>query len=247
MMDPRTEEELFVWILHRFSEKFENHMILKGGMELRLLESQRYTNDLDFVFVPFESKKEIASKIISLLKEIPGAIISHQMNSKALRIQIRKNVVAIQIEVNVAKHCPSTPVATGALASQVGEQPRIIQVMSYDVALAHKLAAWNERRLIRDLYDAYFLMTRVGAAPDTEILRERLRKIQSRIPKLKNKKKMTLLEFLNELEASLLELDQSLLDQELEPLLSLTERAGLAVRIRSRLLSWISEIRVRFN
>jgi hypothetical protein len=33
-------------------------------MELRLLDCPRYTNDLDYVFIPFASKKEV-SKILA--------------------------------------------------------------------------------------------------------------------------------------------------------------------------------------
>jgi len=35
---PANQEGLFLWVMHRFSEVFEEHAILKGGMALRLLD-----------------------------------------------------------------------------------------------------------------------------------------------------------------------------------------------------------------
>jgi hypothetical protein len=64
--------------------------------------------------------------------------------------------------------------------------------MDFSVALSHKLAAWNERRLLRDLYDAYFLYKMVGVLPDKKILMRRLAKVDSRLPRLIKVKKMRL-------------------------------------------------------
>ncbi len=47
-----------------------------------------------------------------------------------------------------------------------GQPSRVVRVMAPGAALAHKLAAWNERRLVRDLYDAWFLSARIGAKVD---------------------------------------------------------------------------------
>lgn len=55
-----------------------------------------------------------------------------------------------------------------------GQPSRIVRVMALDYALAHKLAAWNERRLLRDLYDGYFLAGRLGETPVREVLDQRL-------------------------------------------------------------------------
>jgi len=53
--------------------------------------------------------------------------------------------------------------------------PRLIQVLDYSVALANKMAAWNERRLIRDIYDIWFYL-KMGVHPDVETLNIRLKK-----------------------------------------------------------------------
>ncbi|MEQ9501632.1 MAG: hypothetical protein RIT81_32475 [Deltaproteobacteria bacterium] len=36
-----TRDELFLFVMHRFSEVFEQHAVPKGGMALRLLDSTR--------------------------------------------------------------------------------------------------------------------------------------------------------------------------------------------------------------
>jgi len=71
------------------------------------------------------------------------------------------------------------PPCEGFLVSPAkdGQPARIIRMMSASWALAHKLAAWNERRLLRDLYDCYFFVARLGELPDIGELRNRLAKI----------------------------------------------------------------------
>ena len=52
MENIQSDEALRVWIINYFSEKLGKHAILKGGMVLRILDCPRYTNDLDYVFIP---------------------------------------------------------------------------------------------------------------------------------------------------------------------------------------------------
>jgi hypothetical protein len=103
------------------------------------------------------------------------------------------------------------------------------------VALAHKLAAWNERRLIRDLYDAYFFVARVGVKPDRATLEDRLSSIRSRRPELKQIKTMTIGVFRDVLSKALTELNDSDVDEELGGLIPVEARAGLSVQIRAAL------------
>jgi predicted nucleotidyltransferase component of viral defense system len=58
--ESRDTESRMVWIINQLADKFGNHAILKGGMELRLFDCPRYTNDLDYIFIPFASKNEIS-------------------------------------------------------------------------------------------------------------------------------------------------------------------------------------------
>ena len=235
LIRPTDREGLFVWLIHRFAEEFEDHAILKGGLVLRLLDSPRMTNDVDFVLVPFAKKRDIEPRVKSILAELDEADVDISLHSTMLRAKIRIDGVAVQIECSVAPACESVPMTTSSVAEASGYPPRVIRIMNPRVALAHKLAAWNERRLIRDLYDAHFFVTRVNAKPDLAALEERLGNIRSRKPELKQMRSMTLTEFDEVLSQALEKLNDDDLDEELGGLLPAAERAGLSLRIRASL------------
>lgn len=135
------------------------------------------------------------------------------------------------------------PIATGPATAVVFDSPNIEKfsaVISF--ALAHKLAAWNERRLIRDLYDAYFLITRTGVDPDPDTLKERLRNMQSRRPELKRVTSMTIDDFKEALLREVSDLTDRDIDEELAGLLSPTDRAGLSIRIRVALVGLLETL-----
>jgi predicted nucleotidyltransferase component of viral defense system len=229
---PATQDELFLWIMHRFAEVFEEHAVIKGGMVLRLLDSPRHTVAIDYVFVPFSSKKEIVNRIDKVLHEIEGAVIKIELHSKMLRADLRVDDTAIVIEANVATECEAIPMATGGFARSVGHPSQIVRIMSPSVSLAHKIAAWNERRLLRDLYDCYFLASRAGASPNLDVLDLRLAKMQSRLPGLKKLHSMTRSRLADELLQATTHLSDSDLEHELAGILPPEELAGLAIRIR---------------
>lgn len=233
---PATTEKLLLWIMHRFSEVFAQHAILKGGMALRLFDCPRSTTDIDYVFVPFTSKNDIVADVRRTLNELEDARIDLELHSKMLRATIALDEASVQVEANVAKHCPSEAVGTGAFSSSLGSPSQVVRVMSPAVALSHKLAAWNERRLHRDLYDVYFLATRMHASFDREVLSERLARIESRRPELRKKKSMDAQEFARELRAAAAELDPREVSNELGPLLPGSELAGLVPRLQSAMV-----------
>lgn len=104
--------------------------------------------------------------------------------------------------------------------------------MAVDRALAHKLAAWNERRLLRDLYDVYYLAVRLGAVPELAVLQQRLQQVESRLPALRRRRTMSLAELLAALQAAVAALDEESLRDELAPILPADELAGLILRLR---------------
>ena len=230
------QSSVFLWLMHRISQEFEAHAILKGGMVLRLLGCERQTIDLDYVFVPYSSKKEISQKLKALLKEIPNATTQSSMNSKTMRIHIEVEGVQVQIEASVSKECKSIALSTEELSRDVNELGRIIRVMSFDVALAHKLAAWNERRLIRDLFDAWYFFSRLKEVPDLHVLETRLGDIQSRRPELRKVKKMSLERFGEVFEDAVESLTPAQIAQELGPLLPKRELVGLDKKMKSGLM-----------
>jgi predicted nucleotidyltransferase component of viral defense system len=230
-----TRDSLFIWIMHRIQEVFRDHAILKGGMCLRLLHSPRSTNDLDYVFVPYTSKKDILGGLKDIVEQIPDAETDIALHSNSIRINIFHKDVSTQIEASIDTACKSQPVSTSFYAEMVHEPGRVIRIMDFSVALAHKLAAWNERRLFRDLYDVYFLFKMVGTLPDNKVLVQRLAHINSRLPRLKKVKAMQLSDFIDELKQESHRLTQKNLENELSPLMEKKDLAGLEIQIKTAL------------
>jgi predicted nucleotidyltransferase component of viral defense system len=246
-MPPNEREKLMAVIMDRLAEKFGNHAILKGGMELRLLDCQRLTNDLDYVFIPFSSKNEIKDSILCVLREIPGMEVSLSVHSTCIRYLVSNDATQVQVEVNVANECSSDVLTTGTFAALYGLQPKLIRGMHLECALSHKLAAWNERRLIRDLFDAAFMKSTLGIAPDRDTLRQRLTKVIARDRKMKLKHSMSLEIFINELEIAAVALDQNAVEKELRDYFDPTQLPGLALKIKAGIRDIIDLLRKREN
>ncbi len=227
-----TNDHLFIWIIHEVATEFKDRALLKGGMLLTLADAPRKTIDLDYVFVPYSSKNEIKKSLMQIVNQIEDADISQSISSKNFKIIIKVYNAIAQIEATVDLECKSDVMTTQALAKKTNQLARIIRIMSFDVALSHKLAAWNERRLYRDLYDIYYIYKKIGIKPDLDVLQLRLQNINSNLKENKNLKKMTLREFKILLKKAHLELNQEDLNKELSLTLDQIELAGLAVRIK---------------
>ena len=249
MAEINSNEALMVWIMNRLSEVFNEHAILKGGMVLRLLDCPRYTNDLDYVFIPYTSNKDILPLIIKVLNELNDTKINYSFHSTCLRIMVVYKDFKIQIESTVDKYCKAIGLSTSSLAKPNNQLPRIIQVMSFDVALAHKMAAWNERNLMRDLYDIYFIHSVLNEMPDEEVLRKRLGAISytQGAQSKKQTKKMTIKEFLEKLTLAIEELTQKSLENELRDYFNPIEFPGLDKKIKIGIRSLIDKISQRYK
>lgn len=231
------EQRLLARVLDLFAQRFDKRAVLRGGMVLRVLGSARLTNDLDYVFVPYRSKKDIVDEIIACLRSIEGATVEHSLNSKCLRAVLTVDETTIQIEAKVAMEVATTPTSTKAFSSQFDLPPRIIHVVDPDVALANKLAAWNERRLVRDLYDIWFLL-QMNATPDAATLERRLRKPSySRLLKKEDYfPGRTCSEFYDFLRGRVAALSEKQITDELSDYLPPEETSGLALLLRAALV-----------
>ncbi|MBI4236845.1 MAG: nucleotidyl transferase AbiEii/AbiGii toxin family protein [Deltaproteobacteria bacterium] len=229
-----SNEGLMLWIMTALANTLGSHAILKGGMVLRLLDCPRHTNDLDYVFVPYDSKKKIVPLMERVLQSLDGVRWTHQMHSTSVRFLISYQKFSTQIEANVASACLTEPLSTSALARAAQQTPRIIRVMRLDQALAHKIGAWNERGLLRDLYDIYFLHTIVGKLPDLPTLKGRLACVQyaKKIPKTGQSKTMSLTALCDKLRAAAADLDARAIAQQLGDYLAPSEYAGLEHKIK---------------
>lgn len=212
---PATADGLFLWVMHRFAEVFKEHAILKGGMAMRLIDSPRSTTDIEV-----------------------------ELHSNLLRAELHLDSASIQLEVNVGMACTGIPMSTGGFARTLGHPPRIVRIMSLDWGFAHKLAAWNERRLARDLYDCYFFAARLGQQPAEDVLDSRLACIISRIPAVARRHSMTRVELAAELRAVAVALTQQGLASELGGVLPSEEIAGLAPRMKAamaKIAEWLED------
>ena len=169
------EQALIARVLDVFAQQFGKRAVLRGGMVLRILGSPRFTNDLDYVFVPYKSKKDIVSEVVECLQTIDGAKIGYSINSKCLRVVLTAHQATIQVEAKVAMTARTSMASTRLFSRQFSLPPRMVCITEHSVALANKLAAWNERRLIRDLYDIWFFL-QMRITPDKETLEPRLRR-----------------------------------------------------------------------
>ncbi|WP_173466971.1 nucleotidyl transferase AbiEii/AbiGii toxin family protein [Fibrobacter succinogenes] len=229
----KSTEALLSWIVDFFAQKFGNSAILKGGMSLRLMHSPRYTNDVDYIFIPFDSKKDAKTLVEEALSLVEGLKYNTTMNSKALRIIVDYAGQQAQIEINVEMECPSIPMSSSLLSTPYGYPARIIRVMEPGVAFAHKIAAWNERELMRDLYDVYQYESLFRTAPNMEILYKRLKSARSYKNVVAAKNIDALVEKMRKCAENLTESSFS----ELIPLLDAVELAGLSFRMRPSILA----------
>ncbi len=228
------EEKLLFEIINRLHDRFGKNAILRGGMVLRILGCERYTNDVDYVFVPYASKKEILEDVLAALRTLPGVRLDHSMNSKCLRIKIFQAKTAVQVEIKTAMSESVIVLSTKHLAEQMGLPPRLLPVVDLSLALADKLAAWNERRLPRDLYDVFFFL-RMGIRPDPVRLEKRLMKPQtSKLLKEADRFHGTDLEgFYSFLREKIMRIDESAFQRSLADILPNEELPGLLLRLRA--------------
>ena len=155
------------------------------------------------------------------------------MNSKALRILLTYGGQSAQIEINVEKGCPSIPMSSALLSASHGRPTRILRIMEPSVSFAHKIAAWTERELMRDLYDMYQYESIFRVKPQMDILKARLAKARSYANVIAARDLNGLIGKMTE-RANRLDEDSL---TELRPILSNDELAGLTFRLRASILA----------
>ena len=112
-----------------------------------------------------------------------------------------------------------------------------------DVALSNKIAAWNERRLLRDLYDIYYFLSTQNVTPDWDVLNARLSSVESRIPKLRKITKVSRSQLAESLESELKTLTQKKVDNELGGLIDIIELPGLNLKVKDTVGKFLITLR----
>jgi hypothetical protein len=171
---------------------------------------------------------------------MPACTVSVSVNSKGMRFLVERGKISVQVEVSVAMECPSQEISTSSLARANNLPPCIIRAMRLDAALAHKLAAWNERGLMRDLYDIYFLAVVLGAKPDVVILKARLSKVERRGKPMVQK--MTVDDLKSRFEETAKGLTSAVIGNELRDYFTPAEFPGLDRKLHSGILRVIESL-----
>ncbi|HMP72049.1 MAG TPA: hypothetical protein PKE55_02190 [Kiritimatiellia bacterium] len=163
--------------------------------------------------------------------------VSHSFHSKCLRIVLTVDQATVQIEASVAMNAKTALASTRLFSRQFNLPPRMICITDHAVALANKLAAWNERRLIRDLYDAWYFL-QMGVLPDAGTLAARLKKpvYSPRIKVADRFKGDTPAEFYEFVRSHAATLSDQAVLAELADYLPLEDCEGLAMHIRAALV-----------
>ncbi len=230
IMNIKSEIDLMVFMMKAISEKFRSQAIIRGGMALYLLNSKRYTNDLDYAFVPFKSKKDILKPLLELLDSIENLKYQYELNSQCLRVSLDYQGFKSQLEIKTYSHLKSMAISTEALP-EIKMPSFIVRIADLEWSLSNKIAAWLERRLAKDLYDIYYLYTFLNVRPDLQILNKRLKKIEF-ARNLKNAKtSLSLVEFIELLRKEVINLNPQKLKNELGDYFTKQELLGIELKI----------------
>lgn len=238
------KEELLIKIIHFLSEKFKERIVLEGGMLLRLFNSPRSTQDVDYYLLSDKSKKLLVKDIEKVLSQFAEATISKvTVNSRGIVVDmdgVEEGVGTVMIEINVVSslHMPSDHVSTVALSNQYSLSGRIVTTIALPEAFAHKISACIERRSMRDLYDISIFD--VLCDFDRNTLNNRFQSLSI------NRKKPQVITF--EMAADWLEkrangLSEESLRDELYPLIPSEQQAGLAYVIKAAVMRVVQKLR----
>ncbi len=229
------QEKVLLEVIHHISAAFGPEAVLKGGMSLRMYGIARSTIDVDYCFQPHKRKKGFMDELVQIagsLFELPPRVTA---DSNKVQILGKRNGVDVIIEASAHPGFEPETIATTAVARGVNLPPQLISVMPKSIAFAHKLGAWLDRRLARDLYDIHVYYAYLRAAPDPAILEQRILK-PSYAKGINEKPVLTSKEdFLNFLCEQADRMDEHKLEEDLQGIVDERERAGIGIQILSTL------------
>lgn len=212
-------------------------------MLLRLLNSPRSTQDVDYFLLSEKSKKLLVKDIEKALGQFEGATISKvTVNSRGIFVDMKgveEGVGTVMVEINVVSSLfmPSDHVSTVALSHQYSLTGRIVATIALPEAFAHKISACIERRSMRDLYDISIFD--VLCDFDRNTLQKRFQSLSI------NRKKPQTITFgmaADWLEKRAKALNADLLRDELYPLIPLEQHAGLEYVIKAAVMRVVQKL-----
>jgi len=177
----KSPEELIARLLNYLAEKYKNQLILKGGILLRLLNSPRSTQDLDYSWIRTKKRDVFAKELKTSLEMLEGIQVTDiRANSRGVFLDIRDstsgNQATIEISVEKSLNRPPQSLTSAVLSNLYSLKPQIIATMDLSEALSNKIAAALERDLARDFYD--LMQLEPMTAFDEATLRDRLSRLE---------------------------------------------------------------------
>ncbi|HKY62231.1 MAG TPA: nucleotidyl transferase AbiEii/AbiGii toxin family protein [bacterium] len=229
----RSPEMLLAKVMNHLADRMKDKLVLKGGMLLRLHNSPRSTQDVDYVWITKDSKKGLAREIEKVLTNMEGIEIeSTDVNPRGVFVDLVDSVsgerALLEMEVSTSTQLPAEPMSTGPLGARFALGARIIATMALPEAFAHKIVATLERDVARDLYD--LSQMQALSSWDEVTLNDRLGEVSINRAKPKALTPRQAAELLSKKLGSL---DQKRVEQELHPLLPAEYRAGVLSLIRA--------------
>jgi predicted nucleotidyltransferase component of viral defense system len=232
----KDREELLLKVMHLMSEHFKDRIVLEGGMLLRLLNSPRATQDVDYLLVSESSKKELAGEIKNVLLKLGEISVKDiKLNSRGVFIDLEgrdEPSIKAFLEINVVTSLlkPPSSMSTVALAGRYSMTGRIVAAMELSEAFAHKICAAIERESMRDLYDLTILEPLCEF--DAEVLRKRLSNLSIKRQKARN---ITIAEAADMLKTRVQSITQEKVERELGAWLLEEAMQGMYLIIRATL------------
>lgn len=239
----KTPEELLAKLINFVGEQFKNELVLKGGMLLRLLNSPRATQDVDYAWIQKKKRMLFAQELKeSLEKKLGLRTTDVAVNSRGIFLTVLDPAGGEQakIEINVVPffHRPPQPMSTALLANRFALKAQIVATMDLAEAFSHKIAATLERYLARDLYD--LMQMEPLTAFDEKTLRERLRNLEIKRAKGRD---VFLSEVIQMLQKRSENLTKKRIEEELAPLLPRENLAGLDKMIQASISRLIQKLK----
>jgi len=238
------KEHLLIEIIHYLSEKLKENIVLEGGMLLRMFNSPRFTQDVDYYLVSSHSKKLLAEEIKKTFEAFKSARISAvNLNSRGIFIDmegVKEGAGKVAVEINVVQelNLPTEHVSTVSLSNQYSLTGRIVTTIALPEAFSHKISACLERQSMRDLYDISIFDSLCSFDPKTLLKRFEKLSIRGQKPQ-----KISLIKAADILDGRVRELNEDMLRDELYPLIPQEQQAGLAYVIKAAVMRVVQRLR----
>ena len=229
----KSPEMLLAKVMNHLADRMKDKLVLKGGMLLRLHNSPRSTQDVDYVWISKDSKKRLVQEIEKSFTGMEGIRMDAvEVTDKGVFVDFSDATTGekglLEMEVTTETQLPTEPMSTGPLGARYALGARVIATMALPEAFAHKIAATLERDVARDLYD--LCQMQALSSWDDATLIDRLQEVSINRAK---PKALTPRQAAEILAKKLENLDQKRVEQELYPLLPKEYQAGVLSLIRA--------------